>query len=82
MVKSMLVAGLLVSGLPAHSDTGQPPVPAAQTALSSATYDGDGWKTEALKALDLKIDENGSESERSVALTIDRGALLAKLPML
>lgn len=73
MIKSLLVAGLLVSGLPA---------PAARIASSAASGDEDRWRMEALEALDLKTDANGCESECSVTATIDRAALLAELPTL
>lgn len=73
MIKSLLVAGLLVSGLPA---------PVVRIASSAVGGDEDRWKAESLEALALKTDENGCESECSVTVTIDRAALLAELPML
>ena len=82
MIKSVLVAGLFLSGLPVRSGAGQPPVSVSRIAVDTSGIDGDGWKADALKPLDLKIDGNGSESPRSVTVTIERGALLAELPML
>ena len=81
MIQSMLVAGLLLE-LPAYSGVYQPPAFAIQAAMDTPGIDGDGWKAGALKALDLKIDVNASEGTRSVAVVIDRAALLAELPML
>jgi len=82
MIKLVLVAGLLLSGLPVRSSVGQPPASMIQFAMNAASIDGDSWKAEALKPLDLKIDGNGFETARSVAVTIDRETLMARLPML
>lgn len=82
MIRSVLIAGLVLPGLPARSGVGQPPAFAIRAAMDTAGTDGDGWKADALKALDLRIDGNGSESTHSVAVVIDRTALLAELPTL
>lgn len=82
MIEPVLVAGLLLSGLPAHLGVGRPPAFATRVAMDPAAINGADWKADALKALDLKIDGNDSESTRSVAVVIDRAALLAELPML
>ncbi len=82
MIKSILVAGSLFSAMPAGSGAGPSPSPAFQIAWNAASLDGDDWKTDALKALDLDIGGTASESTRSVAITTDRGALLAELPLL
>ena len=82
MIRSLLVMSLLLSGLPAHSGGDQPPAFAIRDTMDTPGIDGDDWKADALKALSLKIDGNGSESTRSVAVVIDRAALLAELPML
>ena len=50
--------------------------------MDTPRIDGDDWKADAFKALSLKIDGNGSSGMRSVAVVIDRAALLAELPML
>ena len=82
MIKPVNVVGLLLSGPPAHSGVGRPPAFATRVALDTVGMDGADWKVDALKALDLRIDGNGSEGARSVVVVIDRAALLAKLPML
>jgi len=82
MIKSVLVAGLFLSAPLTRSWAGQPSPPAVLTALNATSHDGDGWKTDALRALDLEIDGTASEIRRSVAVTIDGGAMLAKLPLL
>ncbi len=82
MIKSLLVAGLFLSGLPVRSGAGQPPVSGSQIAIDASGTDGDGWKADALKPLDLKIDGSSSETARSVAVKINRTALLAEVPML
>ena len=50
--------------------------------MDTPRIDGNDWKADALKALSLKIDGNGSGGMHSVAVVIDRAALLAELPML
>lgn len=82
MIKLLLVAGLLVPWLPTRSGSGLRPAFVILAASSAASGDGDGWKAEALAALDLKTDDDGCDSECSVTATIDRAALLAELPTL
>ena len=82
MIKSVLVAGLFLSAPLTRSDAGPPSSLEVLIALSATSHDWDGWKVDALRALDFKIDGNGSGNLRVVAVTIDRGALLAELPML
>ena len=82
MIRSVLVMGFMLSGLPAYSGVGQPPALAIRDTMDTPGINGDNWKAAALKALSLKIDGNGSGSLRSVVVVIDRAALLAELPML
>lgn len=82
MIKPVLVAGLVLSSLPVCSGAGQLSASVIRIAASSAGNSGDGWRADALKPLDVRVDGNGSESARSVVVIIDRRALLAELPML
>ena len=82
MIRTVLVAGLLASGLPARPGVGWPPALAARVATDTAGIGGADWKADVLKALDLRIDGDGSEGTRSVAVVMDRAALLAELPVL
>lgn len=54
MIKPVLVAGFLLSGLPVRSGADQLPVSVIRIAIDGGSNDGDGWKTDALKPLDLK----------------------------
>ena len=82
MIKSVLVSGLLLAGLPARSDAGHSPVCVTRIAANLTAVDEDNWKADALKPINLEMEGDESESGRSVAVIINRPALLAELPML
>lgn len=82
MIKSVLVAGLLLTEPTFGSGAGHLPVSVFRIAADFASVDGNGWKDDALKPLNLDFSVNKNGSACSIAVTIDRAALLAELPML
>jgi len=82
MIRLLLLANLLLSGLPTQAGADQPSAPVTRIANHPADQGMESWKANALKPFGIRADEPTAAGARNITVTVDQTALLTELAML
>lgn len=82
MIRSLLFAHLLLSGLPTQAGANQPSASITRIAANPSGQRMESWKVDALKPFVIGVSEPQACNVRNITVTMDRMTVLAELPML
>jgi len=82
MIRLLLLAILLLSGLPTQAGAAQPSAPVTRIANHPADQGIESWKANTLKPFGIRADEPTAAGARNITITVDQTALLTELAML
>lgn len=82
MIRTVLLAGPLLLGMPMLRGAAQTPAFAVRPAAEHVNSDGAGWRAKALKPLSFDVAGGGADDARSVTAVVDYQAMMAELPLL